>query len=49
MVVPYNEKYLATCPVGAVEQLIEVGKHMSWDMTSGYLFPTICDEITPLR
>ena len=39
MAVPYNEKYLVTCPVRAVGQLIEVGKHVGWDMTSGYLFP----------
>ena len=41
MTVPYNERHLATCPVRAVEQLIDVGKHVGWDMTSGYLFPTI--------
>ena len=41
MAVPYNEKHLATYPVRAVEQLIEVGKHVGWDMTSGYLFHTI--------
>ena len=41
MAVPYIEKHLATCPVRAVEQLIEVGKHFGWDMTSGYFFPTI--------
>ena len=41
MTIPYNEKHLMTCPVRAVEQLIEVGKHVGWDMTLGYLFPTI--------
>ena len=41
MTVPYKEKHLATCPVRAVKQLIEVGKHVGWDMTSAYLFPTI--------
>lgn len=42
MTVAYNEKYVATCPVRAVEQFIAVGKHVGWDMTtSGYLFPAI--------
>ena len=36
--VPYDEKYVAVCPVRAVEQWIAVGRAAGWDMTSGYLF-----------
>ena len=39
--VAYNHECLATCPVTAVEQLIAVGSAMDWDMTRGYLFPSI--------
>ena len=39
--VPYNHECLATCPVTAVDQLIAVGSALGWDMTRGYLFPSI--------
>ena len=39
--VAYNYECLATCPVTAVEQLITVGPAMGWDMTRGYLLPSI--------
>ena len=39
--VAYNHECLATCPVAAVEQLIAVGSTIGWDMTRGYLFPSI--------
>ena len=39
--VAYNHDCLATCPVTAVEQLIAVGSVIGWDMTRGYLFPSI--------
>ena len=41
LTVPYTEDFVATCPVKAVEQFIAVGTHLSWDMTTGYLFPAI--------
>ena len=39
--VPYEEEEVATCPVMAVEQFVAVGRHAGWDMSQGYLFPTI--------
>ena len=39
--VAYNHECLVTCPVTAVEQLIAVGSAIGWDMTRGYLFPSI--------
>ena len=39
--VAYNHECLATCPGTAVEQLITVGSAMDWDLTRGYLFPSI--------
>ena len=36
--VPDDEKYVAVCPVRAVEKWIAVGQAAGWDMTSGYLF-----------
>lgn len=38
---PYDEEYLAVCPVRAVERLVAVGKGIGWDMTSGFLFSDI--------
>ena len=37
----YNHECFATCPVTAVEQLIAVRSAIGWDMTRGYLFPSI--------
>ena len=34
--VPDDEKYVAVCPVQAVEKWIAVGQAAGWDMTSGY-------------
>ena len=42
--VAYNQEYFATYPVTAVEQLIAVGSAMGWDMTRGYLFPSIARD-----
>ena len=39
--VAYNHECLATCPVTAVEQLVAIGSAINWDMTRGYLFPSI--------
>ena len=39
--VAYNHDCLATCPVTAVEQLVAIGSAIGWDMTRGYLFPSI--------
>ena len=39
--VAYNQECLATCPVTAVEQLVAIGSAIGWDMTRGYLFPSI--------
>ena len=41
MTVAYDNKSLATCPVRAVEQYVQIGSAVGWDMTKGYLFPTI--------
>ena len=41
VLVAYNHECLATCPITAVEQLIAVGSAMGWDMTRGYIFPSI--------
>ena len=39
--VAYNHECLATCPVTAVDQLITIESAIGWDMTRGYLFPSI--------
>ena len=39
--VVYNLECLVTCLVMAVEQLIAVGSAMGWDMTRGYVFPSV--------
>ena len=39
--VAYNHDCLGTCPVTAVEQLVAIGSAIGWDMTRGYLFPSI--------
>ena len=39
--VAYNQECLATCPVTVVEQLVAIGSVIGWDMTRGYLFPSI--------
>ena len=41
LTVPYDEEYVAICPVGAVTQLIDIGKGVEWYMTGGYLFSEI--------
>ena len=48
---PYDEEYVAVCPVRAVEQWIDVGRAAGWDMTSGYLFFEIStrQRDTPVR
>ena len=48
----YDNKSLAICPVRAVEQYIQIGSAVGWDMTKGYLFPTISTgprKTRPLR
>ena len=42
--VAYNHECLATYPVKAVEHLITVGSVIGWDMTRGYLFPSIARD-----
>ena len=39
--VAYNHECSAPSPVTAGEQLIAVGSAMAWDLTRGYLFPSI--------
>ena len=39
--VAYIHECLATCPVTAVEQLVAIGSAIGWDMTRGYVFPSI--------
>ena len=45
LTVPYDEEYVAICPVRAVERFIAVGKQVGWDTTSGYLFPDISESM----
>ena len=35
LTVPYDEEYVAVCPVRAVTQLIDIGNSVGWDMTGG--------------
>ena len=39
--VAYNHECLTTCPVTAVKPLVAIGSAIVWDMTRGYLFPSI--------
>ena len=39
--VAYNHECLATCSVTAVEQLVAIGSAIDWDMTRGYVSPSI--------
>lgn len=41
LTVGYDNSCLSTCPVLAVEQFVAEGSAIGWDMTKGYLFPTI--------
>ena len=41
LAVPYDEEYVAVCPIRAVTQLIYIGKGVGWDMTGGCLFSEI--------
>ena len=41
LTVSYDHQCWATCPVRAVEQFVATGTAYGWDMTKGYLFPTI--------
>ena len=41
LTIAYDNQSLAICPVRAVEQYIRIGSAVGWDMTKGYLFPTI--------
>ena len=38
LTVPYDEEYVAVCPVRAVTQMIDIGKGVVWAMTGGYFF-----------
>ena len=38
LTVPYDEEYVAVCPVRAVTQMIDIGKGVGWDMAGGYFF-----------
>lgn len=44
--VEYDAECLALCPVKGVEQYINVGKALKWDMTTGYLFSAITARTT---
>ena len=39
----YDNQSLTICPVRAIEQYIQIRTAAVWDMTKGYLFPTITD------
>ena len=39
--VPYDDVDIPLCPIRAVEEFVRVGKYLEWEMTKGYLFPTI--------
>ena len=41
LTVPYDEEYVAVCPVRSVTQLMDIGKGVGWDMTGGYLLSEI--------
>ena len=41
LIVPYDEEYVAICPVRAVTQLIDIDNGVGWDMAGGYLFSEI--------
>lgn len=41
LVVAYDNQYLATCPVRAIEQYIRIGSAVGWDIIKGYMFITI--------
>ena len=41
LTVSYDQQCWTTCPVRAVEQFVATGTASGWDMTKGYLFPTI--------
>ena len=42
--VAYSHECLASCPVTVADELIAVVSAMGWDMTRGYLLPSIaCD------
>lgn len=34
--VPFDDKHLETCFIGAVEQWVELGEFVGWDMKKGY-------------
>ena len=40
----YDKQSLAILPVQAVEEYIQIGTAVGWNMTKGYLFPTITEE-----
>ena len=35
---------MTLCPVRAVEQYVDIGKALGWDMSTGYLFPEISER-----
>ena len=41
LTVTYDNHSLAICPVRAVEQHIQIGTAVGWDMTKEYMFRTI--------
>lgn len=43
LTVAYGKQSWETCQERAVEQYIQIGSAMGWDMIKGYLFPTITD------
>lgn len=52
LTIPYEERHYGTCPILAIEQYVAVGTFVGWDMTKGYLFPTILEDTTtgePIR
>lgn len=44
LTIPYDDEYVAICPVRAVERLVEIGKRVGWDTTSGFLFSDISEK-----
>lgn len=44
LTIPYDLKVIEICPIRAIEQLVAVATCVGWDMTKGYLFPSISEK-----
>lgn len=41
LTMPYDDEFILTCPVRAIERLVDFGTHVGWDMTTGCVLPSI--------